>query len=109
MSEQSNFYEFYFKLVYTCETKIYSVNPDISIEDFIEDIKIRAKNDFELYENETIEIIETGQFNNINGRNAELAPALVPLQETVRQIYGNRYKNTSFYLRIIIQDMTRGA
>ena len=101
--------EFTFKLAYTEKTKTYKFNPNITIINFIESIKNQAYNDFDLYSGYNIEILETCQYNNINGRNAELAPALVPLQETVRQIYGNRYKNTSFYLRIIIQDMIRGA
>jgi len=96
---QTDYYEFYFKMVYTCQTKFYTVNPDLSIKNFIEDIKNRAIIDFNINLNEDIEIVEAGNPDNINGRDAELAPALEPLDTTVRQIYGNRHKNIAFYIR----------
>jgi hypothetical protein len=101
MAESNEYYEFYFKLAYTCQTKFYLVNPDISIKNFIEDIKQRALIDFNAEPHEDIEIVEAGQSNNINGRDAELAPSLENSNDTVRQIYGGRYKTTAFYIRKI--------
>jgi hypothetical protein len=50
---------------------------------------------------EDIEIIESGNPNNINGRDAEMAPALEPSSIRIREIYGTRHKQTAFYIRKI--------
>lgn len=101
MDQPNQYYEFYFKLAYTCQTKIYSVNPDISIKNFIEDIKYRARIDFQIGLAEDIEIVEAGNPDNINGHDAELAPALEPIDTTIREFYENKYKNIAFYIRKI--------
>ena len=31
-----------------------------------------------------------------------MAPALEPVNETLREIYGNRHNNVAFYIRIIL-------
>jgi hypothetical protein len=95
------YYQFYFKLAYTCETKIYSINPNITIKNFINYIKHNARYDFHIEDNEDIEIVEAGQPNNINGRDAEQAPAIIASDETVRQKYGARYTTIAFYIRKI--------
>ena len=47
-----------------------------------------------------IEIVEAGQFNNVNGRDAELAPALNPNSGiTLGDKYGDNLKNKAFYIR----------
>ena len=47
-----------------------------------------------------IEIVETGQFDNVNGHNAELAPALNQNEEiTLREKYGDNIKHKAFYIR----------
>jgi len=94
-------YTFYFKLAYTCQTKIYLVRPNITISQFIDDIKLRARSDFDLTDNEDIEIIVAGQYENVNGRDAELAPALQPSNTLLSQFYRNNHMNTSFYIRKI--------
>ena len=102
MNRSNDSYQFYFKLAYTCQTKIYDINPNISIRNFIEDIRYRARYDFNIEQDEDIEIIEAGQPNNINGRDAELAPAIEPCSDyTIREIYGNTYRSTAFYIRKI--------
>jgi hypothetical protein len=99
-TQPNHYYELYFKLVYTCQTKNYLVNPDISIKNFIEDIRVRARRDFNFNDNDEIEIVEAGQPNNINGRDAEMAPALELLDNiTVRQKYQNRRHQIAFYVR----------
>jgi hypothetical protein len=101
MPEIISEYVFYFKIAYTEKTIYYRFSPNISIKNFIETVRYKAKIDFQLNDDKNIEVIEAGQFENINGRDAELAPALIPYNETLREIYGNNYNNTAFYLRII--------
>ena len=96
-------YKFYFKLAYTCQTKYYTVNPNSKISEFINDIKTRARVDFNINNDEDVEIVEAGQFDNINGRNAEMAPALQPSEYTLKDLYEHNYKNTAFYIRPFIR------
>ena len=99
MSNDPNYYEFYFKEVYTVNFKYYRFNPEISINTFIEQVKLKARIDFHLRNDEDIVIIETGQFNNLVGRDAESAPAIEPSVSKLREKYGTRVKNTAFYIR----------
>ena len=102
MTQRNNqYYTFYFKLSYTCQTKIYFVRPNITISQFIDDIKMRARGDFDLTDNEDIEIVIVGQYDNINGRDAELAPAIQPSNTLLSEFYRNTLMNTSFYIRKI--------
>lgn len=55
-----------------------------------------------LYPNNAIEIVETGQVDNINGHDAELAPKInYPDEYSLRDIYRNKWKTTAFYIRLI--------
>jgi hypothetical protein len=63
--------------------------------------KKRIRENFNIDNNYDIEIIEAGQYNNANGRDAELAPALRPSDTTLIQQYRNTYKDKSFYIRKI--------
>ena len=99
MSNDLNYYEFYFKEVYTVNFKYYRFNPEISINTFIEEVKLKARIDFHLRNDEDIVIIETGQFNNIVGRDAESAPAIEPSDSKLREKYGTRVNNIAFYIR----------
>lgn len=101
MTQNNQYYTFYFKLAYTCQTKIYFVRPNITISQFIDDIKMRARGDFDLTDNEDIEIVIVGQYDNINGRDAELAPAIQPSNTLLSEFYRNTLMNTSFYIRKI--------
>jgi hypothetical protein len=92
-------YTFRFKLAYTTKTKNYAVSPSLSIRNFIREIRQQAPADFDLNCNEDIEIVEMGQFNNIYGHDAEFAPALEESDRTLGELYENRYKFTSFYIR----------
>ena len=106
MTQRNNqYYTFYFKLAYTCQTKIYFVRPNITISQFIDDIKMRARGDFDLTDNEDIEIVIVGQYDNINGRDAELAPALQPSNTLLSEFYRNTLMNTSFYIRKISNNL----
>ena len=48
MSNDLNYYEFYFKEVYTVNFKYYRFDPEISINTFIEEVKLQARIDFQL-------------------------------------------------------------
>jgi hypothetical protein len=102
MPANDEYYEFYFKIVYTERTIHYRFSPTISIKNFIETVNFDVRRDFNILNNQKIEIVEAGQPNNINGRDAEMAPALEPVNETLREIYGNRHNNVAFYIRIIL-------
>jgi hypothetical protein len=99
---QSELIELYFKQVYTCKTQVYPVNIDHTLRQFHEFITAKAySDDFGINQNSyKIEIVETGQFDNVNGRDAELAPALNPNEEvTLREKYGDNIKHKAFYIR----------
>jgi hypothetical protein len=101
MPNYNEYYNFNFKLVYTNQIQKYNVNSNITVKNFIKQVKARVKNDFNLRAYEDVEIVEAGNPDNINGHDAELAPALVPSNTRIREIYGCRYERTSFYLRKI--------
>jgi hypothetical protein len=98
MNHPEETYTFTFKLVYTTNTKNYTFKSDISVRNFIREVRQRAPADFDLNCNEDIDIVEMGQFNNIYGHDAELAPALEESERTLRELYGTRHKSTSFYI-----------
>jgi len=94
--------DIYFKQIYTCKTQTYSINRDYTLVQLYDFITAKAySDDFRIDNNSyKIEIVEAGQFNNINGRDAELAPALDPNAEiTLREKYGDRIERTVFYIR----------
>jgi hypothetical protein len=94
--------EIYFKQVYTCKTQTYTININYTITQFYEFITARAySDDFAINRNiYKIEIVETGQFDNVNGHNAELAPALNQNEEmTLLEKYGDNIKHKAFYIR----------
>ena len=94
-------YEFYFKLAYTCETTTYLFNQCITITNFIGIVKRKVPSDFNIYSDENIEIVETGQYDNINGMDAEKAPALEHSDNTLEEMFGGRNSLPSFYIRIV--------
>jgi len=94
--------EIYFKQVYTCKTQTYIININYTIRQFYEFITAKAfSDDFGIDHNiYKIEIVEAGQFDNVNGRDAELAPALNQNEQvTLREKYGDNIKYKAFYIR----------
>ena len=106
MNQLNQYYTFYFKLAYTTENKIYFVRPNITIRQFIDDIKMKVRGDFNLKDNEDIEIIMAGQYYNVNGRDAELAPAIQPSNIRMSKFYRNNLKSTAFYIRKISNSLS---
>lgn len=97
MSEHS----FYFKLAYTEGTIKYSISPDKLLTDFINLVKTRIRDDFSINNNFDIEIVPTGQ-PLVEGQDAEAAAKLeLSNYYTIRDIYGENYKNISFYIRTV--------
>ena len=94
-------HSFYFKLAYTCQTINYDINLDMPIENFINYVKDKIRIDFNIDNNYDIEIVKAGNPDNINGHDAELAPALEATNYTILQTYGDNYKQTAFYIRKI--------
>ena len=92
-------HRFYFKIVYTSQTMYYDIELNSTIASFILNIKNKVRENFNIDNNYAIDIVEAGQFDNINGYDAELAPALEPSNLTLLQKYENNYKQTSFYIR----------
>lgn len=92
------YYTFNFKFIYTDIIKQYSVEKNITLKNFIQDIKNRIRNDFNINNNEDIEIIEAGQENN------ELSCALESSDITLKQKYETKYKMTSFYIKKMVNE-----
>jgi hypothetical protein len=74
----------------------------MSITEFINYVKGKIRVDFDIDNNYAIEIVEAGQFNNENGRDAELAPALEYSVTTIREKFNN-YKQIAFYIRPVMR------
>lgn len=93
---------FSFKLVYTSQVKSYYVQLDDTIDVFINNIKNKVYDDFNInLREEDIEIIVAGNYNNTNGRDPERAPALDPRHDiTFREYFGD-YAKVAFYIREI--------
>ena len=91
-------HSFYFKTVYTCQTINYDIDLNMSITEFINYVKRKIRVDFNIDNNYSIEIVEAGQFNNENGRDAELASALEYSDTSIREKFDN-YNQTAFYIR----------
>jgi hypothetical protein len=72
----------------------------MSIENFINYVKDKIRVDFNIDNNYDIEIVKAGNPDNINGHDAELAPALEPSDTSIREKFNN-YKQTAFYIRKI--------
>lgn len=85
--------EFSFKKVYTCKTVCYNIDANFTMKQFINYIKSKAYNDFNIDNTYKIEIVEAGQFGD------ELAPALESCETTVREKFAEKNEYTSFYIR----------
>ena len=94
-------FEVYTKLAYTETTKTYHVVDTFTTRELVNYIKENVYHDMNIENNRTIEIVETGQFNNINGRDPELAPAFVPSDMTLTEQYRGNNSLISFYIRIV--------
>ena len=95
-------YRFYFKIVYTDNSFYLSFKPDdTNFQMFVKVYRTLIESNLIDQVLDKIELVETGQYNNVNGRDPELAPCInYPESTTLREIYGDRWKKTSFYIRV---------
>jgi hypothetical protein len=94
-------FEVYTKLAYTENTKTYHVDDTLTIRELLTYIRENVYHDMNIEHNRLIEIVETGQFDNVNGRDPELAPEFVPSDMTLTEKYGGNNSLISFYIRIV--------
>jgi hypothetical protein len=91
---------FYFKVAHTGENAVFEVPTNLCIANFIEFIKVKAREEFNIHPNSTIEIVEACQ-NNGTAR-AEDAPALLETdKKTIKEKYNGVYLKIAFYIRVI--------
>lgn len=98
--------QFEFKLAGKCVYKTYWINIYATMKDFIDIMKPELALDFGFLERyndadkciKNLDIIEAGQFNNINGHDAELAPALEPSEILFKDYFNKRINHTAFYI-----------
>jgi hypothetical protein len=89
-SMNQNLYAFDFKYVYEYTKFTLYFDPNITMKDFIAQVKKQVNND-------KIEIIIAGQY--INRVAPEDALHIVSSDNTLKTIYGSNWKNISFYIR----------
>jgi len=90
----------YFKIAYTTQTMYHSVNPNWSLTQFIENIKIVSKNYFNIQnDNNEFIIIPTGQCNLSGTRAEEGYPLEMNDTITLNEKFRNKIKTTSFYIK----------
>ena len=89
--------EIYFKLVRTCNAKMYFVNSQWTTEYFINTIREKVRQDFQI---DNCEFVDT---ENIlpEGIPAEDGPAITGTSQTLLQKYGDSFLYISFYIRPI--------
>jgi hypothetical protein len=87
--------EFEFKLVHSNLKRKYSINPDISISEFINIIRLNCREYFNLNHDETIEIIEAGL------PNGEYQDSIKKSNLKFLKKYYNKIDCLAFYVRKI--------
>jgi hypothetical protein len=85
-----------FKEVYTIRTSQFHINPFITVRQLINNLRPELAIQFGINENE-IEIVESGQYHL--GCLPEEAPALLPSDEKLYEIWGENLQYVSFYVR----------
>ena len=93
-----------FKIAYTHHTREYEFPHNTTIREMIELVVPRVYSDFPHFNLDPIEyphisIVETGQRDNANGHDPELAPALQPSDQTLKARYEGRHEKVGFYIR----------
>lgn len=100
MANPTEVYTFDFKMAYFERKFDLKFKSDITIKTFIEEIRSIVRQ-FHPTDGHTIEIVEAGQYNNINGKSPELAPEInYNDEDTLRNVYEKKWKNTAFYIRL---------
>lgn len=87
-----------FKEVFTNNVITLQVNPFITVTKFIETKKMELSEYFNI-NNDSIEIVECGQINSQDICLDEMAPALLPSETLLCNIWGDEMASVSFYVR----------
>ena len=94
--------KFQVKIAYTHHVREFEFRTDTTIASLIENIKREAFDKFDPFIDRTqfndVSVIESGQYNNINGVHPEAAPPLAPSSMTIREMYEGRYHQIAFYI-----------
>ena len=97
-------YTFTFKDIDTQMKLTLFVESSTTIVDFADNIPDIICNEYGISPNDyVVKIIESGQYNNTNGYKPEVADpidVMYPLNATFEDIFKDRWKKTSFYMRI---------
>jgi len=91
----SSFTSVYFKVAGTTRSSNYNVNLNWTIAEFINIMREKVINDFNL---ENVEFVDTMQ-NLPQGIAAEDGQALLPTNRTIYSYFGNNIYQTAFYIR----------
>ena len=92
---------FDFKILYTTKTLSITFDNELSICQFINKT-LQICSEQLLIDNYNYEIVEAGQYDNINSPYPELAPAIISSQKSLKEVYNN-FREISFYLRPVMQ------
>jgi hypothetical protein len=102
MQQQPETVTYYFKKVFTCQTKYYTFEKDTSISNFINMVKNMAYNDFNIDRNYIIEIVESGQeIPDQNLRGEDGYPLIAEINQSLRSKYDNLINQPAFYIRVL--------
>lgn len=86
----------HFKEIYSERTLRFNINPYFTITQMMETLRPYLSSQFGINQDD-IEIIVSGQYEP--GRPAEAAPALMPSNIKLCNIWGNDLQNLAFYIR----------
>jgi hypothetical protein len=92
---------FDFKILYTTKTVSITFDNELSICQFINKT-LQICSEQLLIDNYNYEIVEAGQYDNINSPYPELAPPIISSQKSLKDVYNN-FREFSFYLRPVMQ------
>jgi hypothetical protein len=99
-SNPTGFVLFNFKIANTEQFATFAIPTNLCIANFIEYVKDKSYETFDINRNLNIEIVEAGQGNE--NLRSEDAPALEPLKNiTIREKYNSSYEHVAFYIRIL--------
>ena len=101
MTENNQRYIFNFKLPNMDKPVIFSFLPYVTVKEFT-DFMLDEISYLKLKPYKAIEIVETDQLHDIDFSNAEKLPKINYSENlTLREVYGDKWKTISFYIRVI--------
>lgn len=105
MPYQSEMHKFDFKIVYTTLVSHLSFDLSLTVRQFINCMNSEYMKEYlNIHNGYSIEIVEAGIQTN---GDSELASALQPSEETLREKYGNTLGNIAFYIRPVRMNVSQ--